>query len=110
MLSKKERLNREEFSHFFAIGRRFHTSCVQCIYTPHDTVHVAVVISKKSAKHAVVRNKLRRQIYAIVRLYGSKQAFSGVFIFLVKKDMIGKTYTEIQKEIQSMIDTILKKT
>lgn len=81
MLSKKERLSRETFNRFFVSGKRFNTDSLTLVYTPHPTLHVAIVISKKVAKKAVARNKLRRQLYALVR----EIMVHSVWIIVVRK-------------------------
>lgn len=81
MLSKKERLSREMFNRFFVSGKRFSTDSLNLVYTPRPTLHAAIVISKKVAKKAVARNKLRRQLYALVR----EVMAHGVWIIVVRK-------------------------
>lgn len=109
MLQKKKRLTREEFNRFFAVGRRIHSPTLQIIFTPNQTVHVAVVVSKKVAKHAVQRNKIRRRMYDIVRNYLKETQVTGVFIFLVKKPILTMEFTEIRKMVRSHLDDIVKK-
>jgi ribonuclease P protein component len=99
MLPKKERLSREAFSRFFAMGRRTHSPSLQCIHTPHPTIHVSVVVSKKIYKLAVKRNKLRRQIYDMVRRYRSEENLSGVYIFIAKDGVKALTTTALHDEV-----------
>ena len=109
MLKKKERLTREAFNRFFSIGRRVHSPALQVIFSSHSTLHVSVVVSKKVAKQAVKRNKIRRQIYDIVRNYSKEAKIKGVFIFLVKQPILGMEYAEIQKLVCTQVGDILKK-
>ncbi len=81
MLSKKERLNREDFSRFFSAGKRLKSESFDLIYTPYDSFHGAIVISKKVASRAVVRNKMRRQAYSLLR----EQKLKGVWILIMRK-------------------------
>jgi ribonuclease P protein component len=83
MLSKRERLSREEFSRFFASGVRFHTPYLTLIYTPGDVFRASAVVSKKVAKKAHERNTIRRRLYAA--LYKEKQAgLLGVVVLVAK--------------------------
>ncbi len=109
MLKKKERLTREAFNRFFSIGKRVHSPALQVIFSPYTTLHVSVVVSKKVAKQAVKRNKIRRRMYDIVRNYSREAEIQGVFIFLVKQPILGMEYAEIRQQVRTQIDDILKK-
>lgn len=108
MLSKKERLSRDEFNRFFSIGKRTHSPGFQVIFSSHPKLHAAVVVSKKIAKHAVKRNKIRRQIYDCVRNYAVEKKIHGVFIFLVKQPVLAMRPAEIRQGVRSHLDTLLK--
>ena len=109
MLPKKERLSRLEFNRFFSAGKRHHFPFVQVIVSPHEFLHASVVISKKIAKRAVVRNKIRRRIYDIVRHYRSAEGLRGVFIFVVKPAISTLSYATLKSELNSALKTIAKK-
>jgi len=68
---------------------------------------IGFVVSKKVSKKAFVRNRLKRQMREIVRLYlkenGLREGFMA--LFMAKEEMIGKEYEEIRK---SMIDVLKK--
>ena len=103
MLPKKERLNRATFSRFFSAGKRIHSPSLQLVFTPYASLHASVVVPKKIVKSAVGRNKLRRQIYDMVRRYRSEGPLSGVYIFLIKPNAVGKKFTALQEEVVSCI-------
>ena len=109
MLPKKERLSRLEFNRFFSAGKRHHFPFAQVVFASNESLHVSVVVSKKIAKHAVYRNKIRRRIYDIVRNYRSMEAISGVFIFIVKSGVVTLSYTALKSEVISALKTIVKK-
>lgn len=109
MLPKKERLSREAFSRFFAMGRRMHTPHMQVLYTPFPTLHVSVVVSKKVGTRAVVRNKLRRRVYDTIRRYREQAEVSGVFICIMKQGSTQLTYAALKEEVHSMITKALTK-
>ena len=67
MFKKSQRLSEREFGAYFKAGKRVHTPHFTFITAPAPSRKVAVVVSKKVAKHAVRRNALRRQVYAILR-------------------------------------------
>jgi ribonuclease P protein component len=109
MLPKKERLSRKEFNRFFSIGKRFHFPTFQVVYAPYTTLHVSVVVSKKIAKTAVHRNKVRRRIYDIVRNYRTENSLTGVFIFFTKQPVTLLTYAKLQEEVRMSVQNILKR-
>lgn len=103
MLSKKERLKRVDFNHFFSLGRRLHHPLLTLIYAPHAGVHGSVVVSKKIAQKAVVRNTIRRRIYDILRHQFYAGAPKGVYIVLVKKGALTASHTELADALVSLI-------
>lgn len=105
MLKKTERLSRIEFSHFFKTGQRFHSPTFSILYTPHDQLHASVVVSKKVAKRANVRNTLRRRVYG--QLYTKlKGAHSGVFIVLIKPPFAALTKNQQRESVQNLLSRI----
>ena len=73
--------------------------------TRRDSYRVGVVISKKSAKAAPVRNRIRRRIYEQVRLYGPK--------YLTNQDVVITVFDQDlaiapSEEIQQLVLRILK--
>ncbi len=108
MLPKKERLSRAAFSRFFSVGKRHHSPSFTMVYAPLEALHVSVVVSKKVSNRAVVRNKIRRRIYDIVRHYRAETGVRGVFIFLTKKGVENIAYTSLKSEIYTRLNTLQK--
>lgn len=100
MLPRKERLSREAFNRFFSLGKRSHAHSFQLVYAPYETLHVSVVVSKKIAKTAVLRNKIRRRMYDIVRRYRTARGATGVHIFLMKPPSTGLPYSALKEEVE----------
>ena len=99
MLPRKKRLTKEAFSTHFSHGKRFHTPRYTVVYAAYPTFHASVVVSKKVAKRAVIRNKLRRQIYAMLVSLNKVYTYGGVWIVLVKQQSpipSEEVYTEIE--------------
>lgn len=84
MLSKKNRLSRNEFDLFFRVGKRSRFTAFELVSAPHTGFHVAVVVPKKVASGAVVRNRVRRKIYGIVRRVGLERGARGAFILIAR--------------------------
>ena len=112
MLKKKERLNREQFSRSFSLGRRIHSPLFTLVYEPTKKLGVAVVVSKKVARKAVLRNKIKRRVYNSIRVQLQHASRTGTFIFLVKPSVLKHSYQEITAEIQVLFkktEKIIKK-
>ncbi|MCA9361579.1 ribonuclease P protein component [Candidatus Kaiserbacteria bacterium] len=105
MLPKKKRLNRSEFNRFFVVGRRYNTPHFQLIFTSHGSFHGAVVVGKKVYKKAVLRNRLRRQVYAV--LYRSQGILPlGVYIIIARGSASTLSGKEVILEVQKLLKTV----
>jgi len=74
------------------------------LQTDRPTSRVAVVISKKVAKSAVVRNRIRRRVYEIIRLKfpefkGSYDISVGIFSSELAKIPAG----ELEKQVRELL-------
>ena len=98
MLPKIRRIkDRHIFTDIYKSGRR--------TFTPHITLYFkktdgfsrfACVISQKVSKKAVLRNKLRRRTYAIIKnhLSGIKEGYAIILVF--KKGATDLTYSQLE--------------
>jgi ribonuclease P protein component len=107
MLKKHERLTRTEFETYFKQGKRFHGDHITMIYLPYPTFHAAVVVSKKVSKKAVVRNTLRRRVYAM--LYIKKQkGVTGIWIALIKPGLLSLTKQQAKTQTENLVERVVK--
>lgn len=97
MLPKRQRLTTAAFAQYFQKGRRQHGTYLQLIYVPSPRFYAAVVVGKKVYKTAVDRNRLRRQLYAVLHehttlpvvcLVLAKPAAKSVSSAIVKAELI----------------------
>ena len=73
----------------------------------HRPYRVAVVVSRKVSKSAVVRNRIRRRIYEIVR-QGSNTVAPGMdLVFTVFDEQLASLPAA---ELQALVDDLLQKT
>ena len=105
MLSKKERLSREDFSRFFSVGKRLRSDSFDLVYTPYDSFHGAVVISKKVAARAVLRNKMRRRAYSLL----AGQEFKGVWILIMRKTPKPVSRATLKDELGRLAQKLIQK-
>ena len=108
MVPKKERLKRDDFTRFFSFGRRVQGTHITLVWTPNKTFHASVVVPKRVAKTAVLRNKLRRRIYETLRLAHISGDISGVCIVLVKPSIKEATTGQLRDDIHTLLGRIMK--
>jgi ribonuclease P protein component len=77
------------------------------VYSPLSSFHASVVVSKKVHKQAVVRNKVRRQMYAQLRAK-LNQKHTGVFIVIVKPGYLKFDKHQVPLELTQVVGRILK--
>lgn len=102
MLSKKFRLHKKsDFDEFSKSPNKFYSNnfVLRFIKNNDNISCFAVVVSKKISLKAVIRNKIRRRIYEIIRLNMNnfKKGFN-VIVF-VKKGVLEIEYQELEKEL-----------
>jgi len=103
MLKKQNRLTVNEFKESFAKGRRFHNELATLVHIPGTTFKSAVVVSGKITNVKPVRNKLRRQVYEILRSFLKVKPYTGTYIFLLKKEALTATYATLSESIIKLI-------
>ncbi len=108
MFPKSQRVSRAAFASWYTKSRRYHTPIGMVCYVPHHELLVAVVVSKKVAKQAVERNRLRRRMYALLRVLLATH--TGVFIFITKPPITTTPRLDIQKHVCEVFGRITKST
>ncbi|KKS83227.1 MAG: Ribonuclease P protein component [Parcubacteria group bacterium GW2011_GWA2_43_11] len=105
MLKKKQRLSRAEFTNLLKQGRRLHSPYFSLLYMSAAETKCGLVVGKKIAKKATMRNKVRRQIYAI---FGENLASLGKIycVLLTRPNITSLSYLELKTEIEKAIKTI----
>jgi ribonuclease P protein component len=109
MLAKGQRLSREQFSHHFKNGKRFHSTYATLIVSVNSSFHGAVVVSKKVSKRAVVRNTLRRRTYAQLYQLGVKCS-KNVHIVVLKPAISDISRVAQHQAIRELIEQGVKST
>ena len=103
MLPKKKRLTTEAFDRFFSIGKRFHSEHLQLIHTPLPEFHGSIVVGKKVYKTAVKRNRLRRQLYAVIYGLHRNGLLTGVYIVIAKPQAKTVEASELCAELRTLV-------
>lgn len=109
MLKKKERLTTEAFNRSFSSGKRLHTPHLQIINDSSPTFHAAVVVGKKVYKKAVLRNKLRRQIYNLLYRISKELSLQGTYIVVAKPTSKEVQFAILKEELHTALLEIEKR-
>ncbi len=122
MLSKKERLKYSGlFQQAFQKGKTLSSTCLRITvtktrdYCKNQLPLVGFSISKAYSKRAVDRNRMKRRLREIYRLYRMKLENAeklhdvGLLVISLKKSitadlLIGKTYWELKTELESLLN------
>ncbi|MFO0718600.1 MAG: ribonuclease P protein component [Candidatus Paceibacterota bacterium] len=67
MLPKNKRISKDSFKSILLKGTLYHSENCTLRILPSEKEGFAVLISKKVAKSAVDRNRMRRRVYSVVR-------------------------------------------
>jgi ribonuclease P protein component len=105
MLKKKNRLDRSDFLKFLKTGKRFKSEVGTLIFSPYPTLHGSVVVSKKVAKQAVERNRLRRVVYGLLQTKKQHNQ-TGVFIIILSPTIKQMTKRDFRLTTQTLIERI----
>lgn len=78
------------------------------IYSAKDNkeIKVSVIVSKKVAKTAVARNKIRRRFYSILKKEISYIKKNILLVIYVKKIAFEKKYSNLESEIKSILNKL----
>lgn len=103
MLSRKYRLRRRnDFSRLYRRGSTAHSRSFSLKYDHNRQGHprIGVVASTKVSKKAVVRNRLRRQIYSQMREILPEINSGFDIIILVRTSAIGQNGNDLGQELR----------
>jgi ribonuclease P protein component len=105
MLPKQNRLPRTAFSMVLKTGFRIHSPDITCVSvkTTDPVSRFAVVVSKKIAKRAVDRNRIKRLVREAIHhlLPAMKSGFDCVFI--TKNNFAEKEESVVEKDIKGLL-------
>ena len=102
MLAKKFRLHKKsDFDELAKSSHKFYSDnfVLRFVKNNGDFNSFAVVVSKKISLKAVIRNKIRRRVYEIIRLHMNNLKKSFKIIIFVKKGTLEMEYSELKKEL-----------
>lgn len=100
MLPKNKRLSIKNFEMTFRRGKRVYAGGFLYVVRPsRDVSRFAVVVGKKTTPSAVQRNRIRRQLYEIIRRGFSELSRPHNVILLYKGPEIFKNAEDFKKSL-----------
>lgn len=111
MLSNKNRfIGRGSLSYVYRNGKTLRSNYGVIRFTPknkHNEFRVAVVVSKKVAKSAPVRNRIRRRVYESIRLLAPDYLNNQDIIFTVFDDRLANIpHQELMEFISQQLEQV----
>jgi len=100
MLSKKERVSRDDFGRqAMRVTRFLYGSIKEFSGKPSG----AVVVSKKITPTAVARNKIRRRIYGIIRALIRKGALEKSVVVYPNKEALKAPFKDLKEALEKAL-------
>ncbi len=106
MISTKSRVPRQLIAYILKKGNSYKSPLFLVRYVKNDKhfSRYRAIISKKLLRGAVERNKLRRQIYEIIRTKDPGETSNPQDIILIpKKNVLTRTFQQIEEDITKNI-------
>lgn len=106
MISTKSRVPKQLIAYILKKGNSYQSSLFIVRYAKNDKhfSRYRAIISKKLLRGAVERNKLRRQIYEIIRTKDPGESSSPQDMILIpKKNILTRTFQQIEEDITKNI-------
>lgn len=108
-LAKVHRLHRQDFDRIYRQGKRLSGEDFRAIVfhpsgnpEPHPP-RIAVVVSKKVSKRAVKRNRIRRQVQAVLQTFLPQMSWGWQMIILVQISALGCDYAQILPQLEKIL-------
>lgn len=106
MISKGKRVPRALFANLQNKKKTLHGKAFSLSYSLNsassDLARFSCIVSKKVAKTAVLRNKLKRRMYANATSFEPKLVKGVVCFFYLKKEATSCTYKELGLEMEEL--------
>jgi ribonuclease P protein component len=109
MLVKRLRLVKEkDFKKIFKLGKSFYTKIfrTKVLANELDFNRYGIVISTKVSKKATERNKLKRQIRAVIKEFDKKLITGFDLVIVVSPLALNQEYKFIKSELERMLFTL----
>lgn len=104
MIKTKNRLKkRKEFSYIFRKGERINAGEISCLYIKSKFFYPRFGISvSNKVGNAVVRNKIKRQLRAILSQFLPKITYKNIII-LVHPDIVHLNFQQMSEKVEKIL-------
>lgn len=108
MISKKHRLSQQDFKKYLVKTRVLNGQhlYIRFCLTDLKNTHFSVVVSKKVAKTSVLRNKIKRRVYAIVSEYLDTFPKGFICMIFLGKGSSSLSYNNTRTEVQELLNKV----
>lgn len=104
MLPRNKRIQKKDFPAPKRQGFRVHSPLFSMtVYKNDESTRVSVVVSKKTAKTAVVRNKIRRRMYEAMKPFMDRITKTSLIVIYPKKEVSTIRFNVLKKEIETTL-------
>jgi ribonuclease P protein component len=112
MVPKHKRVTKDFFERVFKEGKIYSGEYMYCkvLVDIHLAVpHYAVVVPKKITRSAVLRNKFKRQGYAVIKKYEKEnEVIPGIYLFFIKTDLSKLSFNELFLDVETIFKTSIQ--
>lgn len=96
---------KKDFRTVFNQGQRVRSESFSIIFLPSKQTRVGIVISKKTEKSAVKRNRTRRRVKEVLRkLLPSLETYSLDMVFLLGPEAVNKPFGDLKIELEKAVN------
>lgn len=111
MIPKEQRIKRGEFEEILKKGRTYHSDLFSLRFLYEKTLknsHFSVVVSKKVAKNATERSKIKRRLYYILKKHSRVPKKPYFVAFFVKKDIKNIKFKDLEEKTLKVLKNVEK--
>ena len=81
-------------------GRKIYTEYFVTFFLPDSDLKIAIVVSKKISKKAVIRNKIKRRLRQISR----ETLKTGRYVIVTKKDVSNIEFEKLKNDFKKIVN------
>lgn len=104
MLPSSKKLHKSEFPPILKGGKVIHSPHLYARVIPSDNLKLAFVVPKRAIKGAILRNKIKRKGYNILKDQEIKPIKA---IFFAKKGVEKLTFPKLEEEILDILSKVV---
>jgi ribonuclease P protein component len=110
MLAKEKKLRSYEHVYVIKKGKRNHHELFTLVYKENglDTTRCSLTVSKKVAKKAVMRNRIKRKLFSFLHKTYPQFRLGFDTVIIIQKNFLEMDFQKIEEELMEVFKPILK--